>query len=258
MAEQSGAKILIVGPPKIGKTSLLKTVNPSRCLFVDLEAGDQAVIGVPVATVRPASWNECRNLACFLTGANPNLPPTASYSSAHYEAIKPEFEAMSLDYFDTYFVDSVTVAARLCFQWSEQQPEAFTERGKKDVRGAYGLHAREMLAWLTQLQHARGKNVVFVAILEAVTDEFRRREWGIQIEGQKTGRELPGIVDQIITFQLVSFADNELPTRVFVCQMPNTWGYPAGDRSGKLALFEKPHLGQLITKLTSSTAERSD
>jgi len=115
-----------------------------------------------------------------------------------------------------------------------------------------------MLGWLTQLQHARGKNVVFVAILEAITDEFKRREWGIQIEGQKTSRELPGIVDQIITFQLVSFADNEPPTRAFVCQMPNTWGYPAGDRSGKLDLLEKPHLGELLVKLAGTSKGKGE
>ena len=58
-------------------------------------------------------------------------------------------------------------------------------RGAKDTRGAYGLHAREMLLWLHQLQHARGKNVVFVGILESVTDEFNRAEFALQMEGRK-------------------------------------------------------------------------
>ena len=84
-----------------------------------------------------------------------------------------------------------------------------------------------MIGWLTHLQHARGKNVIFVAILERVVDEFNRAEWAIQIEGQKTGRELPGIVDQIVTMNFVDFGDGKPPTRAFICT-PNLWGYPPG------------------------------
>src|SRR5262245_387591 len=168
-----------------------------------MEAGDQAIRDVLVSTVRPQPWDECRNLACFLTGPNRSLPPTTCYSEAHYEAVRGEFDAQ-FGRFDTFFVDSITVAARKCFTWSEAQPEAISERsGRQDVRGAYGLHAREMIGWLTHLQHARGKNIIFVCILEQVLNEFNRPEWGLQIDGQKTGRELPGIVDQIITMNFV-------------------------------------------------------
>jgi hypothetical protein len=257
MREKSGAKLLICGPAKVGKTSLLRTLDPARTLFMDLEAGDLPVKDVPVDTLRPQTWEQCRDLACFLTGPNPSLPPTASYSQAHYDAIRVGFSDLSLDKYDTFFCDSITVAARLCFSWSEQRPEALSERtGKKDVRGAYGLHAREMIAWLTQLQHARGKNVIFVAILEKVVDEFRRAEWSIQIEGQKTGRELPGIVDGIISMNFVSFDDGKPPSRAFICTTPNSWGYPAGDRSGRLEQIEQPDLGKLITKLTSGTPRK--
>jgi hypothetical protein len=250
LREKSGVKMLIVGPAKVGKTSLLRTLNPGRTLFLDLEAGDLAVRDVPVDTLRPETWEQCRDLACFLTGHNPALPPTACYSQAHFDAIRSSFDDLSLDKYDTFFIDSITVAARLCFCWSEQQPEAVSERsGKKDVRGAYGLHARQMIAWLTQLQHARGKHVIFVAVLERVVDEFRRGEWQTQIEGQKTGRELPGIVDQIVTMNFVDFGDGEPPVRCLICTTPNAWRYPAGDRSGRLEQIEKPHLGELIEKL---------
>ena len=64
--------------------------------------------------------------------------------------------------YKTFFVDSITAVGRLCFAWASQQPEAFSDRsGKKDLRGAYGLHAREMLAWLMHLQQARAANVIF-------------------------------------------------------------------------------------------------
>jgi AAA domain len=167
----------------------------------------------------------------------------------HRHTSKPSADRSKILIYDIIFVDSITAVSRLSFRWAEQQPEAFNERtGKKDTRGAYGLLAREMLLWLYQLQHARGRHVVFVGILEKLTDEFNATSWQPQMEGARTGRELPGIVDQIITMQWIDFGDGA-PTRAFVCTSPNAWGYPAKDRAGRLEQIEEPHLGKLIVKL---------
>jgi len=157
-------------------------------------------------------------------------------------------ELARLGSFTILFVDSLTAAARLCFTWAEQQPEAFSDRGRKDLRAVYGLHARSMLGWLGQLQHMRERAVVLVAVLEKNTDELNISTWQPQIEGAKTGRELPAIVDEIITMQWIDFGDRK-PVRAFVCTNPNSWGYPAKDRSGRLEQLEPPNLGALIEKL---------
>jgi hypothetical protein len=249
LAEKRGVKALIVGPSGVGKTSLLRTLDPTRALFIDCEAGDLSVQEVPVDTIRIDDWPAARDLAVRITGPNPSFPATACYSQAHFEAVGGTLD--SLDHIDTIFVDSITAMSRLSFRWAEQQPEAFSERtGKKDTRGAYGLHAREMITWLQHLQHARGRNVIFVGILERATDEFNVATWQLQMEGLRTGRELPGIVDEIITMQWVDFGDGG-PARAFVCASPNPWGYPAKDRAGRLEQIEEPHLGKLITKLIS-------
>ena len=254
LAEQRGVKMLIVGPTGVGKTSLLRTLDPVSTLFVDIEAGDLSVQDVNVDTVRIDTWQAARDLACRISGPNPSFPPTACYSPAHYPGVGGAFP--DGDRYYTIFVDSLSAASRLSFRWAEQQPEGFSERsGKKDTRGAYGLHAREMINWLQQLQHARNKDHVFAAILDKVTDEFNVTTWQSQMEGQRTGRELPGIVDQIITMQWIDFGDGA-PVRAFVCTSPNSWNYPAKDRAGQLEQIEKPHLGELIQKLTSRSERK--
>lgn len=124
------------------------------------------------------------------------------------------------------FIDSITVAGRLCFQWCSGQPEAFSEKsGKPDLRGAYGLHGREMIAWLTQLQHTRNKHVWFVGILNETTDDFNRKVFVPQIDGSKTGLELPGIVDQVITMAEVVNPQGQT-LRAFVCHKGQPLGLP--------------------------------
>jgi hypothetical protein len=250
LKEERGVKVLLLGPPGVGKTSQLRTLDPTSTLFLECEAGDLAVIDVPVDTVRVSDWPAARDVAVRIGGANPSFPLNACYSESHLRGVGgplPDHER-----YRVVFVDSITALARLCFRWCEGQPEAFSPSGKKDTRGAYGLLAREMVTFLGQLQHARRLNVILVAILEWVVDERGRGEWAVQLEGAKTGRELPGLIDEVVTYQFLRFKDDESskpPMRGFVCTSPNDWGYPAKDRSGKLQQLEPPDLGKLINKL---------
>jgi hypothetical protein len=100
----------------------------------------------------------------------------------------------------------------------------------------------------------RSKHVVFVGILEKVTDDFGRFvEYRLQMEGAKVPREIGAIVDEVVVMEFLTFADRD-PVRGFVCTAPNPWGYPAKDRSGKLDQTEPPHLGNLIAKILNRTS----
>lgn len=250
LKEKRGIKGVIFGKSGIGKTSLLWTLPDEKTLFFDLEAGDLAIEGWNGDSIRPRTWQECRDFAVFIGGPNPALRDDQPYSQAHYAAVCEKFGDPSvLNKYDTVFIDSITVAGRLCFQWAKGQPQAFSEKtGKPDTRGAYGLHGQEMIAWLTHLQHTRGKNIWFVGILDEKLDDFNRKIFQPQIDGSKTGLELPGIVDQVVTMAEITAGDGQA-FRAFVNHTLNPYGFPAKDRSGRLSLLEEPHLGKLMAKI---------
>ncbi len=259
MKEKKGIKGCIIGVSGIGKTSQLWTLDPKNTLFMDLEAGDLAVEGWKGDALRPRTWQECRDFAVFIGNFNPSLRDEQPYSEAHYKAVCEKYgDPKVLDKYDTIFIDSITVAGRLCFQWCKGQPQAFSEKtGKPDMRGAYGLMGQEMVGWLAHLQHTRNKNVWFVGILDKKTDDFNRAYFEIQIDGSKTSLELPGIFDQLITMAEIQSQDGTA-FRAFVNHTMNPYGYPAKDRSGRLDMLEEPHLGRLMEKIKGPVKPASE
>lgn len=259
LAERRGVKGVLVGKSGIGKTSQLWTLEAATTLFFDLEAGDLAVEGWAGDAIRPRTWPECRDFAVFIGGPNPALRDDQAYSQAHFNAVCERFgDPVALDKYDTVFVDSITVAGRLCLQWCKGQPQAYSEKtGKPDNRGAYGLLGVEMLGWLTHLQHTRAKNVWFVGILDEKLDDFNRRVFALQIDGSKTALELPGIVDEVISLAELK-SDDGVPYRALICHTLNPWGYPAKDRSGRLDVIEEPHLGRLMAKIAGPSKPASE
>ena len=258
MAERKGVKLLMLGKSGIGKTTRLKDLDPVTTLFLDIEAGDLAVADWPGDTLRPASWPESRDFFVFLAGPDRSLPPEAAFSQAHFDHVVEKFgDPAQLDRYQTFFLDSITQLSRQCFAWCKTQPGATSDRsGKPDLRAAYGLLGQEMISALTHLQHARGKNVVFVAILDERLDDYNRKVFVPQIEGSKTSLELPGIVDEVVTLAEIKIQEADgsgSAYRAFVTHTVNPYGFPAKDRSGRLDLLEPPHLGALIAKCAGAS-----
>ena len=241
----------VFGPHGIGKTSLLWTLDPASTLFINLEAGDLAVQDWAGDMINIRTWTEARNMACLVGGPNPARRADQTYSQAHYDHVKTENSdfAATLDKYAVHFWDSISVASRLSFQWAGGEPESFSDKtGAKDIRGTYGLIGRELIEWLTHIQHTPNKTVWVVGGLDRKLDDANRPVWTLQIEGAQAGLKLPGIFDQIIC--MVELPGEAGTTyRAFVNHLVNPWGYPAKDRSGRLEMIEKPHLGDLMDKI---------
>ena len=118
LAHNRGMKGVITGPSGIGKTSLLWTLDASATLFLNAEAGELSVQGWQGDMVELRTWEEARDLACWIGGANPAFRPDQSYSQAHHEHVVQAFgDPTALQKYQTVFVDWITVASRLCLQW---------------------------------------------------------------------------------------------------------------------------------------------
>ncbi len=252
----------IFGPTGAGKTSLLKTLPPTETLCLDFEAGMKSVQDWKGESISIRAFTDAIDIACLIGGVNPAADPNGFYSEGHYQHLSQTYPEMVQMINDKriIFVDSITDLTRQAMAWAKTQPQAVSEKtGKPDIRGAYGLLASEVIGLLKHLQHAPGKTVIFVGILEKIIDEFNRTNWQPQMEGGKAARELPGIVDQVLTLSL--FAPEEdgwrhdpekAQERRLVCQSGNPFGLPAKDRSGRLDVTEPADLGALLSKINST------
>jgi hypothetical protein len=248
LKQQTGVKMAIFGAFGIGKTSLLKTLDIST-ICLDFEAGLLAVQDWNGDSISVRTWEYARDIACLIGGANPALKANSAYSQKHLETAKAKWKDCDFSKYECIFIDSITIASKICLTWCKSQSEAFSEKsGKQDVRAAYGLLASEMSSWLNQFQHIPDKDVIIVGLLEQKTDEFNRTTWHPQIEGSKTANEIPGILDEIISMVPLKDDSGKLE-RKFVCHTLNANMYPAKDRSGRLDEIEEAHLGKLLAKI---------
>lgn len=256
--------LALFGPSGVGKTSLLGGLLPDVTLCVDLEAGLKSVQDWRGQSISIRCFEDAIDIACLIGGINPAADPRGFFSEAHYHHLAEAYPDLTrlIAGVSIIFLDSITDLTRQAMAWAKTRPEAFSEKtGKPDTRGAYGLMAREVIGLLKHLQHAPGKTVIMVGILERVTDEFGRVSWQPQMEGGKAGRELPGIVDQVVSMALFSREadgawrhDPERGSeRRLVCKAGNAFGLPAKDRSGRLEETEPPDLAALLRKINRTT-----
>ena len=177
--------IALFGPSGVGKTTLLKTLPPAETLCIDLEAGLKSVQDWQGDSISVRTFADAADIACLIGGSDPAAAEEGFFSAAHFHYLRETHTELAARIAEKriIFVDSITDLTRQAMAWAKLRPEAFSEKtGKPDTRGAFGLLAREVIALLKHLQHAPGKTVIFVGILERVVDDFNREHWQPQMD----------------------------------------------------------------------------
>lgn len=235
---EATVKGLVVGPAGVGKTTLLKTLDPATTLAISAEGGllsvqrdDEFGPRFMGDTIEPANWLE---LKAILEGfqVSPRPPALAKYK--------------------TIFIDSISVASKWCFEWCQQQPEAHSEKsGKPDIRGAYGLLGREMVSWVWGWKNLTSVNVWLVGGLERKENDVGMKDWLPLLMGAKLQSELPYIMDYVVVMARFKAAtpDGEKVFTGFFTDPRSEYGtVPVKTRGGGFDAIEQPHLGKFMAK----------
>lgn len=247
LARKRSLKLGLVGVPGIGKTSLLWTLPPEQTLHVEIEDGDLSVATWPGDVYRPQTWDQFRDLVVAISKPVPTAAIGQPYSDAHYARVSQAMGDLSqFERYEYIVFDSLSALSRLCFAWCKTQPQSMTDKGRLDMRAAYGLLANEMVTAISVLQHVQDRHLVYVVILTEKVDDKNQKSYELQIEGGKTAAEFPGIVDVLVTLTMQPSPSGA--KRVLVTKQDNPLGLPAKDRSGRLDPIEEPNLYRLIAK----------
>jgi hypothetical protein len=60
------------------------------------------------------TWDEARDIACLIGGANPALRTNSAYSQRHLEAVQTKWKDCDFSKYKCIFIDSITIASKLC------------------------------------------------------------------------------------------------------------------------------------------------
>lgn len=223
----------IWGRAGVGKTSLLKSLDPATTMALDFEGG---LLSVQNDDERGPAWKGDSVKV-------ENWPEAIAILKAFQE--KHTFLAK----YKTVFIDSITVASRMCFDWAKQQPEAFNKQGVPNNLGAYGLLGLEMPTWVKGWFHLPGIHVWIVGGLER-KDVEGLKEWTPLTTGAKLASELPYIMDFCLVMDTFKTASGAQYAGLFTDPLknPEYKHVPVKSRVAGLAQIEQPHLGKLMTK----------
>jgi phage nucleotide-binding protein len=123
---------------------------------------------------------------------------------------------------------------------------AHEKRIAKDPRQAYGAMQEQMAEIIRAFRDLPGRHVYMSAKLEKTQDEMGRILYAPSMPGNKTGQSLPYFFDEVLALRVEKDADGKTQ-RALMCDSDGLW--LAKDRSGKLATWEAPNLGDLINKI---------
>jgi len=217
LARARGIKILIHGPPGVGKTVLCSTSGvQEQTAMISAEGGLLSIVGTGLVGAEIRTFKEFEESYRFFA-----------------------YDAGALGWFHTVCLDSISEIAEICLQHELASA--------KDPRQAYGELAVKMKTMIRAFKDLP-YNIVFTAMQEKEqTDE------GTKFFPALPGQQLSGKVnwishqfDEVFAYRMVNDETGK-PRRLLQTQ-PDVM-YDAKDRSGLLSFWEEPNLGNIFTKI---------
>jgi phage nucleotide-binding protein len=204
-------KMLAYGPSGSGKTSLIPTL-PSP-VILSAEGGLLSISDKEIPFLDISDMEALREAYKWLAGSD---------------------EAKQ---FASVAIDSISEIAEVCL--GKEKAIA------KDPRAAYG-EMQTTMAEIIRSFRDLPRHILMTAKLEKAQDEMGRMLYSPSMPGNKTGQALPYYFDIVAALRVEKDAEG-VTQRAMMLESDGMW--QAKDRSGKLAAWEAPNLGEIIKKI---------
>jgi hypothetical protein len=212
----NGAKVLVYGPPGIGKTVLLSTAPAP--ILLSAESGALSIRKMRVPMIEISTVQDLMEAHQWLTNS------------------------AEANQFQTVCIDSISEIAEVVLNNAKRQV--------KDPRQAYGELLEKMESVIRTFRDLPRRNVCMVAKMEPTKDELTGVvKYGPAMPGSKLAVKLPYFFDEVFRM-----GTNKTPQGVeyrFLQTQPDLQ-YEAKDRSGCLDPIEPPNLANIFNKMLSN------
>jgi phage nucleotide-binding protein len=204
-------KMLAYGQAGSGKTTLILTLpNP---VILSAEGGLLSISHKEIPFLEISDMDALREAYKWLAGS----------------AEAKQFESVA--------IDSISEIAEVCL--------GHEKKVNKDPRAAYG-EMQTTMAELIRSFRDLPRHILMTAKLEKAQDEMGRMLYSPSMPGNKTGQSLPYYFDIVAALRVEKDAEG-VTQRAMMLESDGLW--QAKDRSGKLAAWEAPDLGEIIKKI---------
>ena len=207
-----GVKLLVYGQAGAGKTSLIKTLP--KPVVLSAEGGLLSIADADVPYIEIGSMDDLREAYAWLRDS----------------AESKQFKSVALD--------SISEVAEVVL--------TAEKKATKDGRAAYGEMNSVMTELIRSFRDLPGRHVYMSAKLEKLQDEMGKVMYGPSMPGKSLSQGLPYFFDEVLALRVEKDAEGN-SQRALMCDSDGSW--LAKDRSGKLAAWEAPDLGEIIKKM---------
>ena len=231
LASTNGIKMIVHGASGLGKTVLCATLP--KPLIISNESGLLSL----------AKANLERIFGVNTPGISYNIPVIQVQTEDDLlEAYRWVVGSDQAKQFESVALDSLSELSESILNNAKAKT--------KDPRQAYGEVITRTEVMVRSFRDIPDKNIYFATKTEATKDELSGIvTWGPSMPGAKLGQKLPYFTDEV--FQLTRLKDAAGKTHLVLRTRPDAQNV-AKDRSGALAEYEPPHLGNIIRKIKGS------